>query len=181
MQLDRIKRNCSRSGPALRRPTPAQTSLPAAYNAAGRGTPVLAPVNSSLLLIVGTPRTPARAPACFAATQHHLVGTLHAPVPPSARSGPRPTSIRPKGHPSTDAGALEFYLHPTPYNAAGRGATRPRSGPATPSLCGLSGIPACAPGLPSAALLQHNLLCRRLQRRGKRYSWAPLRSTPPCC
>ena len=65
---------------------PAQPSLPAAYNAAGRGTPVLAPVNSSLLLIVGTPRTPAHTRPTSPPLSTYLVWTLHAPVPPISSS-----------------------------------------------------------------------------------------------
>ena len=143
-----------RSGPALRRPNPAQPSLSADYNAAGRGPPGL---RSGRLLTDADCRDPwdsgSRSGPLSPPLSTNLVGTLHAPVLLSARSGPSPTSVRPKGHPSTDAEALEFIFPPPPYNAAGRG-------PAAPSLCGLSGISACAPGPPSAALLQLNLLCR---------------------
>ena len=49
------------------------------------------------------------------------------------------TSVWPKGHSSTDAEALEFFFPPLSCNAAGRGTTRPRSGPTTPSLLWIVG------------------------------------------
>ena len=119
----------------LPRPRRFQPSLPAEYNAAGRGTPVFrvgpAPrlhrnprsrpsASASPLRLIVAPGPPSAA-----LLQHnlpYLSGPLAAaqrqPCLDSARSGPAPparpqlTSVRPKGHLSTDAGALEFFLLP---------------------------------------------------------------------